>query len=414
MQLRDEIVIVGAGVVGLAIAVRLTSAGRKVVVLDPLPPGSRTSFGNAGIISPASIMPMAGPGVLRKVPGWLTDPLGPLFISPGYFPRLLPWLLRYIHAGTPDQVRKIAGAMHYLHRDCVEDWQHLVGEEFLAANMKFDGGLQLWSGQGTTKAAALGAEIRKRYGIEAETLSTERVRELAPDVTPALTSGLLVHKAGYTLDPSELTAYLADKLQRLGGQIVHRSVERIQRDAPGRISLATNLHPIQCSQLIVAAGIWSGRLLAPLGIRVPLEAERGYHATLPNHNVRLAHSISFKDRGFSVTPMRSGLRIAGTVEFSGLDTPPDMNRAQRLVKHAAELFPNITHDEPMLWSGYRPSLPDSLPVIGRATEEGDVVMAFGHSHWGMSGAAGTAKIVDDIVHGRSSEPHHAFSHKRFG
>jgi glycine/D-amino acid oxidase-like deaminating enzyme len=413
MQFRDETVVVGAGAVGLAIAVRLARAGIQVVVLDPLPPGGRASFGNAGIISPATVMPMSGPGVLRKVPGWMSDPLGPLFVSPRHFPRALPWLLRYIMAGRPARVRGIAAAMHYLHRDCIADWEYLLGAEFMARNMRFHGGLQLWSGPGNAKAAALGAEIRKRYGIEAEALSGDRLRELVPDVTPAMKTGLLVRGGGYTLDPAEISANLVAEFTRLGGRIVQRSVERIEREAPGRISLATNLHSIQCRRVVVAAGIWSGRLVAPLGIRIPLEAERGYHATLPNHNVRLEHSIGFKDRGFSVTPMRQGLRVAGTVEFSGLDTPPDMRRAQRLVKHAAELFPGIKHDEPLLWSGFRPSLPDSLPVIGPATAEGDVVMAFGHSHYGMSGAPGTARIVDDILHGRHREEHAMFNHHRF-
>ena len=413
MQLNDETVVVGAGVVGLSIAVRLARAGVSVAVVDPLPAGGRASFGNAGIISPAPVMPMSGPGVLRKVPGWMSDPLGPLFVSPRHFPRALPWLLRYIAAGRPARGRGIAAAMHYLHRDCIDDWEHLLGAAFMTRNMRFAGGLHLWSGSGNAKAGALGAEIRKRYGIETESLSGDRLRELVPDVTPDMKAGLLLHGGGFTLDPAEITAHLSAELSQLGGRVVQRSVERIVREGPGRISLATNLHPIACRRVVVAAGIWSGRLVAPLGIRVPLEAERGYHATLPNHNVRLEHSIGFKDRGFSVTPMRQGLRVAGTVEFSGLDTPPDMRRAQRLVQHAADLFPGIKHDEPLLWSGFRPSLPDSLPVIGPATAEGDIIMAFGHSHYGMSGAPGTARIVDDILHGRHREEHAMFSHRRF-
>lgn len=413
MENHDEIVVIGAGVVGLAIAVRLARAGLSVIVLDPLPPGGRASFGNAGIISPATVMPMSGPGVLRKVPGWMRDPLGPLFVAPRHFPRAVPWLVRYIMAGRPQRVRAIAAALHYLHRDCVADWEHLLGAEFMSRNLRFQGNLQLWSGPGTTAGSALGAEIRGRYGIDAETVSGERLRELVPGVTSAIRHGLLLRAGGFTLDPAELAAHLAQELGRLGGRILQRSVERIKRGAAGRISLATNLHPVECRRVVVAAGIWSGRLLAPLGVRVPLEAERGYHATLPNHNVQLAHAIGFRDRGFSITPMRQGLRVAGTVEFSGLDTPPDMRRAQRLVRHAADLFPGITHDEPLLWSGIRPSLPDSLPIIGPVTPEGDVVMAFGHSHYGMSGAPGTARLVDDILHGRRRDEHALFSHQRF-
>jgi len=160
---------------------------------------------------------------------------------------------------------------------------------------------------------------------------------------------------------------------------------------------------------VVAAGAWSGHLLSPLGIHLPLEAERGYHAILPDHNLRLELPIGFKDRGFSVTPMASGLRVAGTVEFSGLNAPPDMERARRLVQHAAALFPGIKHGEPELWSGYRPSTPDSLPVIGPANDAGDLLLAFGHSHFGITGAPGTARIISELLHHKREAGQAAFS-----
>ncbi|SDJ53327.1 NAD(P)/FAD-dependent oxidoreductase [Salipiger marinus] len=413
MTARKETVVVGAGVVGLAVALRLARMGEEVTILDPLPPGGRASFGNAGIINPATVMPMSQPGMLRKVPGWVTDPQGPLFIPPRYFPAALPWLLAYLRAGSPQQVRRIAAGMNWLYRDCVADWEYLTGSDFMTGNMSFEGALQLGLGKADPRAAALGAEIRKHYGIESETLDESALRMRVPDVMPEITSGLLLKAGGFTRDPAALCAHLAAEFVALGGEIVARNVLRIERQAPRLLSLFTNLHPVTCRRVIVAAGVWSAELLAPLGIRVPMQAERGYHATLPGHNVRLDMPVSFKDRGFSVAPMAGGLRVAGTVEFSGLHRPPDMTRARRLVDHAHELFPGITHDEPLLWSGFRPSLPDSLPVIGATDESRDVIMAFGHSHWGITGAPGTARVVADIVRGEMAPEMAAYSHTRF-
>lgn len=413
MKRHQGTVVVGAGVIGLSIALRLAQSGIEVTVVDPLPPGSRTSFGNAGIVNPDTVMPMSGPGMLQKVPRWLFDPQGPLSIPPRYFLSVLPWLLRYIRAGTPSQVRCIAEGMHQLHHNSAEEWEALTGAEFFAKNFVFRGTLQLGLGSGSARARALGAEIRTRFGIASEEVDEQRLRALAPDVTHEIKGGLLLHNGGFTRDPAALCQHLAERLQALGGQIINRSIESIERRSAGRISLITNLHSLDCARVIVAAGVWSRALVEPLGIRIPMEAERGYHAILPDHNLGLERSISFKDRGFSVSPMDSGLRIAGTVEFSGLHRAPDMSRAERLVEHAHELFPKLEHGKPLFWAGYRPSMPDSLPVISAVTDERDLILAFGHSHYGMSGAPGTARVVSEIVLGNSMASNAAFSHKRF-
>lgn len=413
MSYHQGTVVIGAGVIGLSIALRLVRSDVDVTIVDPLPPGGRASFGNAGIVNPDTVMPMSGPGTLEKVPRWLFDPKGPLSIPPGYFLKALPWLLKYIRAGTPAQVRRIAEGMHQLHHNCAEEWEDLTGSSFFSDNFAFRGALQLGLGGNNARAQRLGAEIRDRFGVSAEQVDGQRLRELAPDVTERIKGGLLLHKGGYTKDPAALCQHLAEQFQKAGGRILNRSVESIERVSTGHISLVTNHHGIDCARVIVAAGVWSGALVRHLGIHLPMEAERGYHALLPAHNLRLNRSISFKDRGFSVSPMTSGLRIAGTVEFSGLHRAPEMSRARRLVDHAHELFPDLEHGTPSFWAGYRPSMPDSLPVISAVTDERDIIFAFGHNHYGMSGAPGTARIVSDMVLGNGNADVAAFRHDRF-
>lgn len=410
---KFDTVVIGGGVVGLSVALRLLQEGIEVAVIEPLPTGSRASFGNAGIINPDTFMPMAGPGVASHVVNWILRRKSPLFIRGSYFPTVFPWLLSYIKTGRISSANDIANAMHYFHKNCLEDWEVLLGSEFMAQNMRHNGSLQLWSGAGNAKASKLGKEIRDRFKIEAETLTSDRLKELVPDLSPSIKGGLMINKGGFTSDPVALCNQLSSKFIELGGTILHRSAEKIERNGSKDITIVTNTFEVKCQRVIVAAGIWSKKLVTPFGIKVPLEAERGYHATLPDHNLRLSNPISFKDRGFSVTPMKVGLRLAGTVEFSGLNYPPTISRAERLVTQARELFPNIEHGEPKLWSGIRPSFPDSLPVVGPATAENDVLLAFGHSHYGMSGAPGTAKVISEIIHGRYKPEFEQFSHKRF-
>lgn len=413
MENEFDTVVIGGGVVGLSVALRLLQDGIEVAVIDPLPTGSRASFGNAGIINPATVMPMAGPGVATHVLNWMMRRKSPLYIRGSYFHTVFPWLLRYINAGRVSSVTGIANVMHTFHKNCMEDWEVLLGNSFIKVNMSHNGSLQLWSGTGNARANKLGKEIREKFNIDAELLTANRLKELVPDLSPSITGGLLINKGGFTSDPIALCNRLTTQIIDLGGHILHKSAEKIVRNNPKSITIVTNTYEVKCQRVIVAAGIWSKKLVAPFGIKIPLEAERGYHATLPNHNLKLSNTISFKDRGFSVTPMKAGLRLAGTVEFSGLNHPPSINRAERLVEQAHDLFPNIEHGEPKLWSGIRPSFPDSLPVVGSVTEENDVLMAFGHSHYGMTGAPGTAKIINEIVHGRFKPEYEELSHKRF-
>jgi glycine/D-amino acid oxidase-like deaminating enzyme len=409
-----EAIVIGAGVVGLSTALNLKRAGLKVAVIDPLGPAGGTSFGNAGLISADTAVPIALPGMLRKVPGWLKDPLGPLVVRPAYFPKALPWLLRWIDAGKPRNVMTISDAMRTLHRDTFDYWQELLGQTLFTEMIRRAGQVQIWDGDAETPSARIEREVRDRHGIRAEMLGADELRQMYPGIARDVTRAVLVPGNGYTVNPARLVQALADLFREAGGEIIDEQVLKII-PGDGGYMLLTNVANRAAAKVVVAGGAWSGRLLAPLGIKLPLETERGYHAMLPDHNLRLPIPISYKSRGFGITPMEHGLRIAGTVEIGGLEAPPNEQRARMLIEHARRLFPELKHGEPRLWMGHRPSTPDSLPILGETSGRRGLYLAFGHGHFGMTGGPPSAHIVARLVLGRPPKiDPKPFSPARFG
>ena len=399
MDDERAVIVLGAGVAGLATAVYLQRAGRAVTVLDPLGPAGGTSFGNAGMISADTAAPIAMPGMLRKVPGWLRDRHGPLIVRPAYFPTAAPWLMRWVRAGRIDRVMAISDAMRALHRDAFACWQELVGPAVFGELIRRSGQIQLWDGDGKTPGAAIEAKIRARHGLEAQVLTADDLRQMLPGIARTVTAGLLVPGNGYTVSPARLVGALADVLRAEGGEIVPERALKLIPQPGGGHTVLTNVANRSASAVVVATGAWSKQVLGPLGITVPLETERGYHAMLPAPSIEPRYTISYKSRGFGITPMADGLRAAGSVEIAGLDAAPDERRAHILAGHARALFPGLEHGEPRIWMGHRPSTPDSLPVLGGVPGHPGVFLAFGHGHFGMTGGPPSGRLVSALVSG---------------
>ena len=394
------ILIVGAGVVGLSTALYLQRAGLDATVLDPLGPSGGASFGNAGMISPDTAAPIAMPGMLRKVPGWLRDPTGPLVVRKSYFPRALPWLLRWVREGRLDRVLAVSDAMRALHRDTLACWQELLGEGLYRELIRPSGQVHVWEGDAGGPVEAIEERIRDRHGIAAQRLGADDLRQMFPGIARDITRGLLVPRNGYTVSPQRIVQTLADLFRAGGGTIICERVMKLIPREGGGFTAMTNLANRQADRVVVAAGAWSGRLLSPLGIHVPLETERGYHAMLFSPTVQPPIPISNKTRGFFMTPMEDGLRVAGTVEIAGLDAPPDERRAQVLVDHARRLFPALQASDVRYWMGYRPSTPDSLPILGRSARHPELYLAFGHGHFGMSGGPPSGRLLARMITGQ--------------
>jgi glycine/D-amino acid oxidase-like deaminating enzyme len=396
-QADSTIFIIGAGVVGLSTALYLQRSGRTVVIIDPLPPPGGASYGNAGMISADTSVPIALPGMLRKVPKWLTDPMGPLAVRPSYFPKALPWLMKWIAAGKMPRVLEISDAMRALHKEAFLCWKELLGPENYADLVRPVGQVHVWETDAETENAALERTLRDRQGIPSQTLGTDDLRQMFPGISKAVRRGVLMPGNGYTVSPQRTVQTLHRLFLEAGGRVVPESVYKILPRDGGGYDIMTNVGFHRAAQIVVAAGAYSPRLLEPLGIDVPLETERGYHVMLPNPNVSLTTTISNKSRSFGVTPMEHGLRVAGTVEFAGLQAPPDERRNKALLANVRTMFPDVNTEGYRFWMGFRPSTPDSLPFLGEAEKRPGLFLACGHGHFGMTGGPPSARLLSRLI-----------------
>jgi glycine/D-amino acid oxidase-like deaminating enzyme len=391
------LIVLGAGVAGLASAVYLQRSGRQVLVIDPLPPAGGTSYGNAGLISSDTAVPIALPGMLGKVPRWLADREGPLIVRPAYFPTALPWLMRWIAASRLQRVLQISDAMRALHKDSLVCWRELLGAEHYADLIRPVGQVRLWEGEGAESRIEM--MVAERHGIRVQRLDADALRQIYPDISQNVSHGLLVPGNAYTVNPQRLVRTLGMLLVEAGGEIIAERAMKIIPHGSGGYRVITNISNRSAPKVVVATGAWTRELLDPLGIRVPLETERGYHAMMPAPNMTLPIPISVKNRGFGLTSMEDGLRAAGTVEIGGLRAPLDERRAMVLVAHAKRIFPKLETGEPSYWMGHRPSTPDSLPVLGEAPGRPGLFLSFGHGHFGMTGSPPSARLVSQLVNG---------------
>jgi D-amino-acid dehydrogenase len=410
--------VIGAGMVGVTAASFLLRKGHDVVLLDPGNPGEGTSFGNAGCFNGSSVVPMSMPGIIRNVPKWLVDPLGPLVVRLGYLPTVAPWLIRFVRAGTPEKVAQQARALRTLLDDGIETLAPLVQDAGAQDLVQRVGHLFVYRSLGGWQRESAAWKLRADNGIAWDEFDADELRQLEPNLSRDYVKGVLVRENGHTTNPHRLVNSLASAFQRDGGRIDRkRAVGFDIQD--GRLSaIRCDEGALSVDAAVIAAGIWSKPLAAELGDRIPLETERGYHLMIRDCEVTSRIPIADAQGKFVATPMELGLRLAGTVELAGLDAPPNWERAQILLRHAQRMFPALRSEYPedrlSMWMGHRPSLPDSLPVIGASRRTRDVVYAFGHGHVGMACAAKTGKTVAEVV---SEEPPQVdvgpFSPRRF-
>ena len=393
--------VIGAGIIGICSAAYLRRAGYAVTVVDRVPPGMSTSFGNAGSLSPSANLPVSMPGMLSKVPGWLLDPLGPLTIRWPYFPVLVPWLLRFLPHGRPDEVRRIAAAMRQLMEPVFECYEPLIKDAGAEHLVRRNGCLYVYESEAEFKAAKFGIELRRDLGARLEEIGDEEIHRLEPAVNPNFRHGLFAPDNGSTLNPRGLVMAIADSLKDNGGEILERDVKDIEMGENGPKRLITNGEPLEVDILVIAAGAWSAKLARRLGHKVPLETQRGYHVTLEDPGIEVSRTVMWNRRSVFVNPMNVGLRFAGTVEFAGLKPEPRYQRAEKLEVLGKQMFPGLDTSKPDRWMGHRPCLPDSLPVIDRAKSWPNVVFAFGHQHVGMGCGAPTGRLVSELVRGVS-------------
>jgi D-amino-acid dehydrogenase len=396
----DGVLIIGAGIVGVCCAAYLQRAGFQVTLVDRMRPGNGCSFGNAGNVSPGAVVPYSMPGTLWNVPRWLLDPRGPLSLRPTYLPKLLPWLLRWMEASRPENVNGISRAMHALHSPTFESYQPLLKAAGADGLIEMSGQLYVSAKPGPMDTP-LARTLREACGVPTEALSGGAIRELEPSLSPDYQSALLLPDNGSCLNPHRLVQVLAEQVERQGGRFIQADVRGFRMGPAGPRAAVTANGEIAFRHVVVAAGAWSSPLSLELGLKVPLEAERGYHVTIQDPGVMPRMPITNRDFSFASAPMEMGLRLAGTAEFADVDAAPNWARARMLLDHGKRMFPKLSVARFTEWMGSRPSLPDGLPIIQRSKRHANVVFAFGHSHFGVTGAPTTGRIVADLVAGRT-------------
>jgi D-amino-acid dehydrogenase len=397
--MAERVAVIGAGVVGLACAAELQRRGHAVTVIDPQPPGEGCSFGNAGCLSRASCVPLGLPGAWRKVPGWLLDPQGPLVVRMRYAHRIAPWLWRLHLSTSLARVNAIADALHPLLDATIEKWRPLAAWAGVPELIRQEGYAFAYESEAGFRGDTLGRELRTARGVKIEVLEGGAVREFDPALSPAITHLVIMPEQGHVPSPVRLSRALANRLREAGAEFVtQRALGFEHRD--GRVArVRTDGEAVEVDSVVIAAGAHSRELAAQLGSRVPLETERGYHVMLESPSVAPRIPTCSGEGKYFVTPMEGGLRIAGTVELAGLHAAPNYARADFLVPAAKRMLPQLTHGKVERWMGHRPSLPDSLPVVGRAPRAPNAYFAFGHGHVGLTAAAPTSGIIADLVQG---------------
>ena len=361
-----------------------------------------TSYGNAGGIQNLATTPIGMPGMLREVPRWVMDPLGPLHIQPRYLLRALPWLLRFARETTENRVRHNAKALNALNRNSVSDTVALARWARVEHLIQLSGQLYLFRSRAHCENDRLGKELRDATKQPYEVIGNNAIRDLEPDLAPIYEMALYVPGDGFCRDPHKLTTSLAEAAIREGAEFLRAEVNGFERSDGAISAVKTDRGRHRVSAVVVAAGVWSKPLALLLGHEVPLESQRGYHVTISNPGPTARHTCLLQDRKLAITPMAMGLRIAGTVEFAGLDAPPNSKRVEALLRLIREVIPGVNTSEYSEWMGHRPALPDSLPVIGRSPVVPNALFAFGHGFFGLIGAATTGQIVADLLTGRAS------------
>jgi D-amino-acid dehydrogenase len=398
---EQRVAVIGAGVVGLACASYLQMQGHRVTLIDPGAAGEGCSFGNAGCFSRGSCVPLGLPGTWKHVPGWLLDPAGPLHIPLRYLPRIAPWLWRFQRATSMRRVDAIAAALHALLTVTLDKWRPLAARAGVPELILQEGYGFAYESEAGFRGDALGREIRRRHGVVLDVLTGSAIREFDPALSPHLTHLVRLPEQGHCPNPLRLSRALAQRLRAGGAAFVTASARGFDVVNDKVTSVLTDNEAVETDAVVIAAGARSNALSSQLGADVPLETERGYHAMLASPALVPRAPVASGEGKYFVTPMEDGLRIAGSVELAGLDAPPGYARADVLLDKARRLLPGLQGDAVSRWMGHRPSLPDSLPVIGRAPRATNAWLAFGHGHVGLTAAAPTGEIIADLIAGRA-------------
>lgn len=396
-----NIIIIGGGIIGVNAACFLSEAGCDVTIIDRDGICEGTSSGNAAAFAFSDILPMAQKGMFKNVPRWLMDPLGPLSIPPSYLPTIAPWLVRMMRNSLPFAHDRLVSAQVSLMKLSERETTALVNRAGVSSMIRHDGSLELYTSEASFKAAQPGWALRAAHGVPFEHVSGSRLADLQPGLAPKVVAATFSPSWRTVSNPKHYTLALWDYAQRLGAKFVRceaQSLEPLENSA--RIHSIDGSH-LEANYIINCAGAWSHLLAQSLNEKMPLETERGYNTTLPLDAFNAKRMLIFGEDGFVLTPLSNGIRIGGAVELAGLTRPPNFMRSQAMLQKAKGYLPNLNTQGGTQWMGHRPSLPDTLPAIGRSKASAHIIHGFGHGHLGLTQSAATGRLLCDLVLGHT-------------
>jgi D-amino-acid dehydrogenase len=419
--MTPHVAIIGAGIVGAATALEALSAGFRVTLIEPGDPGGEqaASYGNGCWLSPMSVIPPAVPGLWKKVPKFLMDPLGPLAIRWSYFPRVAPWLVKYLLAGwTEEKVLAAARALRPLLQAAPELHRDLAARAGVEHLIERRGLMYIYENRSQFESEAMAWRVRRQVGIEWLELGPDEMRQREPELDRRYGFGALVEEGGHCRDPGAYVAALVAQARAEGADLRRDRATGFRIEGGRLRAVLTERGEVPADRAVICAGAYSRRLAAAAGSDVPLETERGYHAMVLDSETGPRTPLMPYDGKMSVTWTDRGLRCAGQVEIAGLEAAPNWKRAEILRDHLLRSFPKLPRDQPAervkFWMGHRPSMPDGLPCLGPAAATPDILLGFGHGHVGLVAGPRSARILVAMLAGSPPEiPVAPFDPSRF-
>ncbi|WP_404421405.1 NAD(P)/FAD-dependent oxidoreductase [Thalassospira australica] len=414
--IKAEVAVIGSGVIGLCSALELAEAGYEVMVIANSDAGAEyaASYGNAGTVAPYGVIPVGNPGILRDLPKLLTSPDSPFAMRWTSLPGLAPWLIRFILQSRSKPARRNATALASLLSNAIPSWQQRASDSNVTDMTEHKGCLYIYRNHADLDLQNWENRQRVKLGIKQQSLNGAEVAEMEPVLGNKFGAGLYFPDAIHLADPAAVLQKLSDHACRLGVRFIHDTVLSLD---PGRGNSGTLINGQESSYFadytVIAAGVWSRKFAAMAGDKVPLDTERGYHLEFETNETLLSRPVCPVDKGFYMTPMQGRLRVAGTVELGGIKAGPNPKRFTLLERGVRSIFPHLPSPAKS-WLGFRPSLPDSLPVIGPSRHNNRIIYAFGHGHLGLTLGPVTANAVKNLITDHSNSNLLApFSAKRF-
>ena len=408
--------IIGSGIQGVCIGLQLVKKGIPVTMFDRNDPLSvdfkPASYGNAGHFSPYAVLQFNRPDILNDVPKMLLSSYGPLALKWNYIPKMFNWFLHYVKNCNKRSMLHTAKYMHQILSLSNDAYEEIFQEIDTSGLVEKKGIIYIWTNK-NIKSRELEIKVRNDLGIEQKLLTKDQVLEYEPNLNPVFDAGVIYESAMHARDPHGILKQIFKLFLKKGGRFIQSNIKSLEQTKINETIIRSENEEYKFEKSVISSGAFSKNFTDQLGEKIPLDTERGYHVHFKGKDHLISRPVIFLDRGFGMTPMNQGLRAVGTVELGGLENPPSSKRIEYVIKSAKELLPQLGKHEDE-WLGFRPTLPDFLPILGPSLKNKNIIYAFGHQHLGWTLGAITGKIISGIVAGDKTnlnlEP---YSSKRF-